>query len=111
MSSTPPPPSGTPPLGRPSFAHPCDPIINEIVKTEETYLHDLGLICANFLRPCLEKKIISPEDTALVFANMERLLLLHEVVVVDLRSESTKEPANQNWGQVFKLHEARFRSE
>jgi hypothetical protein len=91
--------------------NPCDPIINELIKTEETYLHDLGLVCRHFLGPCREKGIVSGEDLVLVFSNVEALLRLHETVVVGLRNEAFKPMAQQNWGMTFRSYEGNFRTE
>ena len=90
---------------------PIDPIVNEILKTEETYLTDLGLIIEHFIKPCRESSVISDEDIKTVFCNIEKLKALHEIVVVGLHAEGKKPAKIQNWGLVFKTYEASFRSE
>lgn len=107
---------------------PIDPIINEIIKTEEAYIRgkptkrefvfvvdscfaDLGLILEHFVTPCKEGNIVSEEDLKIVFCNMEKLKKLHETVIVGLHAEAKKPPKIQNWGLVFKTYEASFRAE
>ncbi len=90
---------------------PIDPIINEILKTEEAYIKDLDLIIVHFMQPCRQDNILSPEDVQIVFCNIEKLKKLHEVVVVGLHAEAKKPAKIQNWGLVFKTYEASFRAE
>lgn len=90
---------------------PADPVINEILKTEEAYLSDLGLIITHFLDPCREQKIISDDDIKTIFCNVVKLKALHETVLVGLHAEAKKPAKIQNWGLVFKTYEASFRSE
>ncbi len=86
-----------------------EPVIREILKTEEAYLRDLQLVGLHYREP--SRIILTAEDVDTLFANLDGLVALHRVFLAEL-SEEAKKPLNaQNWGLVFRSHVGQFRRE
>jgi hypothetical protein len=96
----------SPPMSPRSFV---EPVIREILKTEDAYLHDLRLMVLHFREP--SRAILSVEDVETLFANLDGLVALHAVFSAELTQESTKALTSQNWGLVFRNHVGAFRRE
>jgi hypothetical protein len=86
-----------------------EPVIREILKTEDAYLRDLRLVVLHFREP--SRAILSVDDVETLFANLDGLVALHAVFAAELTQESTKALNSQNWGLVFRNHVGAFRRE
>ena len=80
-------------------------VLEEILKTEDTYYHDLLIIVQ------LQKEApVSIEDSERLFCNVQELSDLHAAVLAAFKIESRKPAEDQNWGAIFKLYLKEFRS-
>ncbi|GAM24763.1 hypothetical protein SAMD00019534_079380 [Acytostelium subglobosum LB1] len=73
--------------------------VNEIVKTETSYVRDLKLIAKLFIDPIRSK--ISQQEYNDVFGCTERILDQHRDILVEFESIPTRSPTQQNIGEVL----------
>jgi hypothetical protein len=52
-------------------------IIEEIVSTERTYVHELGCLERFYLRPAINRGAITADEMRMIFSNIESLAMFH----------------------------------
>jgi len=77
-------PMGDPMLRTPKEQQLFDRVVEEAIQTEKDYVRDLNLIFEVFMKPMLSKKIISDEDSASLFSNLQLLLGVNEELLRQL---------------------------
>ncbi len=87
----------------------AEPVIREVLRTEEAYVRDLGLVLKHFVEPC--RSVLRHDEVATLFANTDKLEELHKVFYAELCVESKLPHDVQNWGRVFKQHVMAFRTQ
>lgn len=66
-------------------------VLAEILQTERDYVNDIEIVAVVFIRPLLEKNIISREDHTLLFSNLEVLVHVNQQLLNRLTSEEDLE--------------------
>lgn len=84
-------------------------VVNELIKTEESYLADLETLISVFVVPC--RHVLNSQEQLDLYCNVEALKGLHEAVVSEMRVEAGKAAEQQDWGAIFERHVEAFRRE
>ncbi|KAI9148566.1 hypothetical protein H9P43_010164 [Blastocladiella emersonii ATCC 22665] len=85
---------------------PADPVVRkhivaEIVSTEETYVQELAYLVKCYAEPMVSQGLLSPEESKLVFSNVESILSFHQGYFLgELKA------AGDMVGRVFAKHSA-----
>eukprot|EP00029_Vermamoeba_vermiformis_P006608 TRINITY_DN2639_c0_g2_i1.p1 TRINITY_DN2639_c0_g2~~TRINITY_DN2639_c0_g2_i1.p1 ORF type:complete len:823 (+),score=141.59 TRINITY_DN2639_c0_g2_i1:47-2515(+) len=70
-------------------------LVKELINTEENYVEDLRIIIEVFMQPL--KEILTKQETAMLFSNVEALLPINESLIKSLRDAD----APENIGRIF----------
>lgn len=76
-------------------------IINEIVDTEEDYVGNLDIIVEKFVKPMKEYKMMSMEEMALVFSNIELVKDANEAILFEMQRLREESPLDAMVGSIF----------
>ena len=52
-------------------------ILDEILKTETNYLNNLNILIEKIMKPLKKQKIITPEESKIIFSNVEQIQALN----------------------------------
>ncbi|KAI9099787.1 Dbl homology domain-containing protein [Phlyctochytrium arcticum] len=77
--------------------------IYELIATEQSYVRDIELICQNFYVPMAA--MMSPNDLATIFSNIEDIRLVNAVILSDLETLQLKQDfVIERIGEIFCKH-------
>ncbi|KAF2274731.1 uncharacterized protein EI97DRAFT_98052 [Westerdykella ornata] len=82
-------------------------IIDELVKTERTYVQHLELLQA-FKKLVEEKGVITGDSVHDIFLNLNALLDFQRRFLIRVEQTNAQPPSEQNWGQLFVLYKDAF---
>jgi cell division control protein 24 len=83
-------------------------IIDELVKTERTYVQHLELL-QEFKKLVEEKGVISGDQVHDIFLNLNALLDFQRRFLIRVEQTNAQPPAEQNWGNLFVLYKEAFK--
>jgi cell division control protein 24 len=83
-------------------------IIDELVKTERTYVQHLELL-QEFKKLVEEKGVISGDQVHDIFLNLNALLDFQRRFLIRVEQTNAQDPAEQNWGNLFVLYKEAFK--
>lgn len=83
-------------------------IIDELVKTERTYVQHLELLQA-FKKLVEEKGLVGGDAVHDIFLNLNALLDFQRRFLIRVEQTNTQPPAEQNWGHLFVLYREAFK--
>ena len=66
-------------------------VLAEILQTERDYVNDIEIVARVYIRPLLEKNIITREDHTALFSNLEVLVHVNQQLLAQLQSEEDLE--------------------
>jgi len=82
-------------------------IVDELVKTERTYVHHLELLQA-FQKLVVAKGVISGDSVHDIFLNLNALLDFQRRFLIKVEQTNALPEDQQNWGAVFTLYRGGF---
>ncbi|KAF2853327.1 hypothetical protein T440DRAFT_516029 [Plenodomus tracheiphilus IPT5] len=97
-------PTGGPQTKRTQREH----IIDELVKTERTYVQHLELL-QEFKKLVEEKGVISGDQVHDIFLNLNALLDFQRRFLIRVEQTNAQSPDEQNWGNLFVLYKDAFK--
>lgn len=62
-------------------------LIRELVDTEERYIRDLSVVISDFKGNLLKRKIITPEQSQVLFSNIDEIRRLNELFFATIFSQ------------------------
>jgi cell division control protein 24 len=83
-------------------------IIDELVKTERTYVQHLELL-QEFKKLVEEKGVISGDQVHDIFLNLNALLDFQRRFLIRVEQTNAQHPDEQNWGNLFVLYKDAFK--
>lgn len=83
-------------------------IIDELVKTERTYVQHLELL-QEFKKLVEEKGVISGDQIHDIFLNLNALLDFQRRFLIRVEQTNALPPSEQNWGNLFVLYKDAFK--
>jgi cell division control protein 24 len=83
-------------------------IIDELVKTERTYVQHLELL-QEFKKLVEEKGVISGDQVHDIFLNLNALLDFQRRFLIRVEQTNAQPPSEQNWGNLFVLYKEAFK--
>lgn len=83
-------------------------IIDELVKTERTYVQHLELL-QEFKKLVEEKGVISGDQVHDIFLNLNALLDFQRRFLIRVEQTNAQSAAEQNWGNLFVLYKDAFK--
>ncbi|KAF2024830.1 hypothetical protein EK21DRAFT_77845 [Setomelanomma holmii] len=83
-------------------------IIDELVKTERTYVQHLELL-QEFKKLVEEKGVISGDQVHDIFLNLNALLDFQRRFLIRVEQTNAQSPSEQNWGNLFVLYKDAFK--
>ncbi|KAH8730717.1 Pleckstrin homology domain-containing protein [Phaeosphaeriaceae sp. PMI808] len=83
-------------------------IIDELVKTERTYVQHLELL-QEFKKLVEEKGVISGDQVHDIFHNLNALLDFQRRFLIRVEQTNAQPPEEQNWGNLFVLYKEAFK--
>ncbi|EAT85992.2 hypothetical protein SNOG_06161 [Parastagonospora nodorum SN15] len=83
-------------------------IIDELVKTERTYVQHLELL-QEFKKLVEEKGVISGDQVHDIFLNLNALLDFQRRFLIRVEQTNAQPPEEQNWGNLFVLYKEAFK--
>lgn len=83
-------------------------IIDELVKTERTYVQHLELL-QDFKKLVEEKGVITGDAVHDIFLNLNALLDFQRRFLIRVEQTNAQPPEEQNWGKLFVLYKDAFR--
>lgn len=83
-------------------------IIDELVKTERTYVQHLELL-QEFKKLVEEKGVISGDQVHDIFLNLNALLDFQRRFLIRVEQTNAQPPEEQNWGHLFVLYKDAFK--
>lgn len=66
-------------------------VLAEIIQTESDYVKDIEIVARLFIRPLMEKSLITREDHAALFSNLEVLVPVNQQLLTRLQAEENPE--------------------
>ncbi|KAJ3159405.1 cytochrome c oxidase subunit 1 [Geranomyces michiganensis] len=82
--------------------------IHELIATERYYVRDLKIIIALFMRPMIEKKVISAKNIDILFSNIEELLTVNSEFLARLEELYATNPVIEQVGDLLATAMERF---
>jgi cell division control protein 24 len=83
-------------------------IIDELVKTERTYVQHLELL-QEFKKLVEERGVISGDQVHDIFLNLNALLDFQRRFLIRVEQTNAQHPDEQNWGNLFVLYKDAFK--
>ncbi|KAJ3147494.1 cytochrome c oxidase subunit 1 [Geranomyces variabilis] len=82
--------------------------IFEFIKTERDYVRDLKIIIALFMRPMVDKKVVSAKNIDILFSNIEELLTVNSEFLARLEELYAANPIIEQFGDLLVTAMDRF---
>ncbi|KAG9065837.1 hypothetical protein KI688_002134 [Linnemannia hyalina] len=83
-------------------------VVNEFLNTERSYVQDLENLQAYMRALQCDGTIVSPETIHLIFGNLNALVDFQRRFLIAIETNAALMPQEQNFGQVFLMHEEAF---
>ncbi|KAI8588609.1 Dbl homology domain-containing protein, partial [Geranomyces variabilis] len=82
--------------------------IFEFIKTERDYVRDLKIIIALFMRPMVDKKVVSAKNIDILFSNIEELLTVNSEFLARIEELYAANPIIERFGDLLVTAMDRF---
>ena len=76
-------------------------VIFELLKTERDYIKDIDSIIEVFYNPLRENKILPPKDLAVMFSNIEQIVVINQNFLKSLEQRREETPVVQEIGDLI----------